>query len=325
MKTPLTIWCNAHYPQAAMDELRRGIGPHKLVQPEARSASNLIAASADSLLADADIALGQPDADQVIKLPRLKWVHLTTAGYTRYDTDAFRAAMKARGGILTNSSMVYDEPCAEHVLAMILAISRQLPRCWADQATTRPWRAAEHRSRCHLLENQTALILGFGAIARRLVELLQPFRMKLMAVRRTVTGSEPIPAFPFPRLAELIPQADHVVNILPSNPSTDGLINADLIGRMKPTAMFYNIGRGTTVVQSALQSALERNAIAGAYLDVTEPEPLPPDHPLWRLPNCWITPHTAGGHADEFHRLFRHFLANLRRFEAGEPLLDRVV
>ena len=140
MKTPLTIWCNAHYPQPAMDELRRGIGPHKLIQPESRSASNLVAASADPLLAEADIALGQPDVDQVIKLPRLKWVHLTTAGYTRYDTDAFRAAMKARGGILTNSSMVYDEPCAEHVLAMILAISRQLPQCWADQATTRPWR-----------------------------------------------------------------------------------------------------------------------------------------------------------------------------------------
>lgn len=325
MQTPLTIWCNAHYPEPAMDELRRGIGRHRLIQPQARSASNLVAASADPLLAEADIALGQPDAEQVMRLPRLKWVHLTTAGYTRYDTDAFRAAMRARGAVLTNSSMVYDEPCAEHVLAMMLAVSRQLPQCWSDQATTRSWRAAEHRSRCQLLEDQTALILGFGAIARRLVELLQPFKMKLMAVRRAVTGSEPIPTFPFSRLAELIPQADHVVNILPSNASTEGLIDQPLIGRMKPTTMFYNIGRGTTVVQSALQSALERNAIGGAYLDVTDPEPLPPDHPLWRLPNCWITPHSAGGHADEFHRLFSHFLANLRRFEAGEPLLDRVV
>jgi phosphoglycerate dehydrogenase-like enzyme len=95
--------------------------------------------------------------------------------------------------------------------------------------------------------------------------------------------------------------------------------------RMKPTALFYNIGRGPTVDQAALQTALETNAIAGAYLDVTDPEPLPPDHPLWKLPNCWITPHTAGGHDDEFLRLFRHFLVNLRRFETGEPMLDRIV
>lgn len=325
MTTPLTIWCNANYPEPAMEELRAGIAPHKLVQPRARSASNLVAASADALLAEADIALGQPDTDQVMNVPRLKWVHLTTAGYTRYDTEVFRAAMKSRNAILTNSSSVYDEPCAEHVLAMMLAVSRQLPQCWQDQTTTRSWRAAEHRSRCHLLVNQTALILGFGAIARRLVELLLPFRMKLTAVRRSVTGTEPVPTFSFNRLAELVPHADHVINILPSNVTTDGLFNADLLHRMKPTAMFYNIGRGTTVDQPGLRRALERNEIAGAYLDVTDPEPLPPDHPLWTLPNCWITPHTAGGHADEFHRLFRHFLANLKRFEAGEPMLDRIV
>jgi phosphoglycerate dehydrogenase-like enzyme len=189
----------------------------------------------------------------------------------------------------------------------------------------RSWRAAEHRIRCHLLGGQTALILGFGAIARRLVELLQPFRMNLTAVRRTVSGSEPIRTLPFSRLSELVPLADHVINILPSNASTDGLFDAELIGRMKPTAMFYNIGRGTTVVQAALQRALERNAIAGAYLDVSDPEPLPPDHALWKLPNCWITPHTAGGHADEFERIVRHFLENLRRFEAGESMLNRIV
>jgi phosphoglycerate dehydrogenase-like enzyme len=325
MNTPLTIWCNAQYPPAAMDELRRGIGPHRLIQPDVRHQSNLVAAAADPLLAEADVALGQPDPRQVIALPRLKWVHLTTAGYTRYDTDAVRNALKSRGAILTNSSMVYDEPCAEHVLAMMMAVSRQLPECWAEQSTTRGWRAAGHRTRCRLLENQTALLLGFGAIARRLVELLQPFKMQLIAVRRTVRGAEPIRTLPYSRLPELIPLADHVIDVLPSNPSTDGLINAGLIRLMKPTATFYNIGRGTTVEQSALQSALERNAIAGAYLDVTDPEPLPPDHPLWRLPNCWITPHTAGGHADEFERIVRHFLENLRRFETGDMMLDRIV
>ena len=94
---------------------------------------------------------------------------------------------------------------------------------------------------------------------------------------------------------------------------------------VKPGGIFYNIGRGTTVDQEALRAALESGRLAAAYLDVTDPEPLPPDHPLWATRNCFITPHTAGGRDDEFEQLVRHFLANLLRFEAGIPLLDRIV
>ena len=94
---------------------------------------------------------------------------------------------------------------------------------------------------------------------------------------------------------------------------------------MKPGAVFYNIGRGTTVDQDALGEALRSGRLRAAYLDVTDPEPLPPEHPLWTTPNCVITPHTAGGHDNEWTRLVQHFLANLRRHEAGQPLLDRVI
>jgi phosphoglycerate dehydrogenase-like enzyme len=325
MNGVLTIWSNARFPEAAMAELKAGIAPHRLLLPSALNASNLAAGQADPLLAEADIALGQPDPDQVIELPNVRWAHLTTAGYTRYDTDGFRSAMTKRGAILTNSSMVYDEPCAEHIMAMLMAICRRLPHCGADQAVSQSWRSAEHRRQSRLLESQTVLILGFGAIARRLVELLAPFKMNIMAIRRQVTGKEPIQTFPFTRLAELLPQADHVLNILPANAETEGMFNADHFGAMKPTAYFYNIGRGSTVDKIALRTVLETHRIAGAYLDVTDPEPLPPDSLLWRLPHCWITPHTAGGHEEEFHRLARHFLDNLKRFERGEPLLDRVV
>jgi phosphoglycerate dehydrogenase-like enzyme len=94
---------------------------------------------------------------------------------------------------------------------------------------------------------------------------------------------------------------------------------------MKPTAIFYNLGRGDTVDQAALIAALSTNRLRAAYLDVTNPEPPPPDSPLWHLPNCHITPHTAGGHADEFQRLAAHFLANLRRYDEGQKLLDQVI
>jgi phosphoglycerate dehydrogenase-like enzyme len=307
-----------------MAELQAGVAPHRLLLPQTLNASNLAAGQSDPLLAEADIAVGQPDPAQVIDVPKVRWTHLTTAGYTRYDTESFRTAMKKRGSILTNSSMVYDEPCAEHVMAMLMAVCRRLPHCSADQTLTQGWHSAEHRRNSRLLETQTVLILGFGAIARRLVELLAPFKMNILAVRRNVTGQEPVRTFSFKQLAELLPQADHVLNILPANSETECMFNADLFARMKSTAYFYNIGRGTTVDQIALQTALETRRIAGAYLDVTDPEPLPHDHALWRLPNCWITPHTAGGHEDEFLRLARHFLANLRRFEKGEALLDRI-
>jgi phosphoglycerate dehydrogenase-like enzyme len=94
---------------------------------------------------------------------------------------------------------------------------------------------------------------------------------------------------------------------------------------MRKGAIFYNIGRGNTVDQAALLTALQGGHLGAALLDVTEPEPLPPDHPLWSLPNCVITPHMAGGHSSEQERLVDHFLENLRRFERGEPLHDRVV
>src|SRR6185369_12704858 len=109
------------------------------------------------------------------------------------------------------------------------------------------------------------------------------------------------------------------------NASTLKLMDARRFGLMKPDAFFYNIGRGATVEQEALLEALQTGRLAAAYLDVTEPEPLPPEHPLWTAPNCYITPHTAGGHADEFERLVRHFLDNLERFQGHKSLRDRVI
>jgi phosphoglycerate dehydrogenase-like enzyme len=221
--------------------------------------------------------------------------------------------------------MVYEEPCAEHCLAMMLALARRLPQCLLDQQRPdHPWQAAEHRIGCRLLVGQTVLILGYGAIGRRLAELLQPLRMNVIAVRRTVRGDEAGRVVAQDQLDELLPEADHVVNTLPENPQTVRSFTSERFNAMKPGAIFYNVGRGTTVDQEALQVALETGKLAAAYLDVTNPEPLPRTHPLWTTQNCFITPHTAGGHHDEFERLVRHFLGNLERFEGGKELMDRV-
>ena len=120
-------------------------------------------------------------------------------------------------------------------------------------------------------------------------------------------------------------QADHIVNILPDSAETRHFFNAARFATIKPGAVFYNIGRGATVDQAALLSALGSGRLNAAWLDVTEPEPLPDDHPLLAEPHCFITPHVAGGHRDEATTLVRHFLKNLDRFVQGEPLLDRVM
>ncbi|HWE04579.1 MAG TPA: D-2-hydroxyacid dehydrogenase [Tepidisphaeraceae bacterium] len=322
---PLTIWCNAHLGESATAELRRRVAGHRLVFPSGLQTSNLAVGAADPLLNDADVALGQPDPVQVMQIPRLKWVHLTTAGYTRYDRDDVREAFRARGALMTNSSMVYAEPCAEHVFAMMLAMARRLPQSRADQLGPRSWLTSERRIQSRLLVGQSVLILGFGAIAARLVELLAPFKMNITAVRRKATGDEGCRVITSAQTDEALSLADHVVNVLPANASTENFLDARRLSLMKPTALLYNIGRGTTIDQSALLSALQNERIAGAYLDVTDPEPLPPGHALWSAPNCFITPHTAGGHSDEFDRLVRHFADNFDRFIAGRDLNDRII
>jgi phosphoglycerate dehydrogenase-like enzyme len=308
-----------------MDTLRRSLAGHNLLLPDDLQQSNLAGGAADPLLARADVAFGQPEPRQVIELSNLRWVHLTTAGYTRYDSPTVRDALSRRGAVLTTSSWVYEEPCAEHALAMMLSLARQLPPMLLEQQSDRAWRQAKHRARSRLLAGQTAVLFGYGTIARRLSELLGPLGMELVGVRRVPKGDEPIRVVPTGESDDLLGQADHVVNVLPAAAGTDLYFDARRFGLMKPGAAFYNIGRGTTVDQTALLPALQSGRLSAAYLDVTDPEPLPPGHPLWSAPNCYITPHTAGGHSEEFERLALHFLNNLKRFEAGQPLADRVI
>src|SRR5580704_4610220 len=148
---PLTIWTNANFPPVAMALVKDGTAAHNLNQSTKPAANILNAGEADPTLSQADIAFGQPDPQQVIASPKIKWVHLTTAGYTRYDTAEFRSAMKSRGTAVTNSSSVFSEPCAQHVLAMIMAQARQLPQAYR----THDWPTDALRSQSQLLEGQS--------------------------------------------------------------------------------------------------------------------------------------------------------------------------
>jgi phosphoglycerate dehydrogenase-like enzyme len=316
----LTLWTNASLPESAIELLRTATAAHRLVL-----ASDWNDADAKTALQEADVAFGQPDPQAVITSERLRWIHITSAGYTAYDRDDVRAALRSRGAIFTNSSGVYDEPCAQHIVAMMLADARQLLPALQAQLGTHDWQTAERRASSYLLNGQTVLLLGYGAIAQRLVQLLAPFGMRVVALRRQARGDETVEIIGEEKLSGALAEADHVVNILPENNETRGFMNHERFATMKHGARFYNIGRGATIEQTALLRVLETGALSLAYLDVTTPEPLPPQHALWKAPNCFITPHTAGGHAGEGERLVQHFLRNLRAFEQGHTLPDIVI
>jgi phosphoglycerate dehydrogenase-like enzyme len=321
--TTLTIFSDLRLDDAETAALREGLAPHVLVRAE-RSPSSVLS-SVPYSLDGVDIAFGQPDPASVLASDTVRWVHVTSAGFARYDTPEFRAAAVARGLVLSNSSSVYDEPCAEHALAFILAQARQLPRGLRSRSRAGSDEWQRLRGDCRLLHDQTLVMLGYGAIAKRLVTLLAPFQMQVMALRRRPRGDETVPVVTEEDLAGALAHADHVVNILPDNAASRRFVDSGRLSQMKPGAVFYNIGRGTTVDQEALAQALRSGRLAAAWLDVTDPEPLPADHPLLGLENCHITPHVAGGHQGESRSLVRHFLANFRRFLHGSPLHDRIL
>jgi phosphoglycerate dehydrogenase-like enzyme len=323
--SPLTIWCNAKFSDADTQLLVEGTRAHKLVFAKQASASVLDAGKADPDLPHADVAFGQPDAAQCLACKQLRWVEVTTAGYTRYDTPEFREAFHARGSIFSNVSQVFADPCAQHVLAMMLALGRQLLPSHRDQLTDHSWHYAERRYDSRLLTGQNVLMLGFGAIGRRLAELLAPFGMSVAAVRRQTRSERGVRIISEERVSSALAEADHVVNILPDNASTRNFVNARRLACMKPGARFYNVGRGTTVDERALLDALRSGRVGAAYLDVFETEPLPPDHAFWTTPNCYITPHTAGGRHDQDTAIVQHFLHNLDAFTRGEAMVDRIV
>jgi phosphoglycerate dehydrogenase-like enzyme len=310
--TPLHIWTSFGLDAPAQELFDRETSGHTVGRGE-------------DDFARADVVFGQFDPSRLDSASRLRWVHITSAGYTPYDTPEFRAALREKKILFTNSSHVYDEPCAQHALAMMLALSRDLPGC-LDLQTRADWQSGPRRAESFLLREQQVLLLGWGAIAQRLAQMLAPFGCRITALRRRASASENgVRIIGLEELEAALNCADHVVNALPLAPGTEELMNRTRLAQMKPGARFYNVGRGKTVDQDALIDALNSGHIAAAYLDVTEPEPPPREDAVWRTPNLFVTPHSAGGHSDESLRLVRHFASNLRAFEAGQPLHRQVL
>ena len=245
----------------------------------------------------------------------LQWFHSMSAGV---DSPVF-ATFVERGARLTNSSGASAPPIAGTVMLYLLALSRNLPGLLRAQAA-HEWSPAPFRE----LDGQRLVVVGYGPIGQEVVRLAEAFRMDPVVVRRSARGDEPCPVRPLTELADAVSDADVVVVALPLAAETRGLISADVIAAMPSSAVFVNVGRGELVDQAALTDALASGRLAGAGLDVFDPEPLPSDDALWDLPNVIISPHTSGASDGTARRVADVFLDNLGRFVRNEPLRNEV-
>jgi phosphoglycerate dehydrogenase-like enzyme len=269
-------------------------------------------APSDSELAWAQALLGNLHPSRIIDAPGLKWVHSPNVGLDAYsELPALRPDIR-----LTNSQGVMDHAVAEHALALLLALSRQLPLLAVARAE-QTWARKQFRDggQGRVLAGCCAHLLGFGSIAACLAAKLHGIGMSVTAYRRRGAGdSKYIDEFlPLSELRDHVNRADVLVNLLPANPDTLGIVNHEIFAAMRPEAFFVNVGRGATVDEQALAEALRAGHLAGAALDVFATEPLPEDSPLWRLANIVISPHVAGRFNDEVRRHIDAFTSLLRK------------
>lgn len=260
--------------------------------------------------------------DEYAAATSLKWFQSIGAGVER----VLLPGMRERGLTVTNTSGIHASNISEHVLAMMLAFARQFPFLMRAQID-RVWRDDEGRRGVFELGGQTLLVVGYGEIGQALARKAYALGMRVLAVRRRPGGEPPVSVDMvggFVDLPSFVAQAEHVAICLPQTPETVGMFNAELITHMKPGSYLYNIGRGPIIDTAALVDALERGHLGGAGLDVTDPEPLPSDSPLWGRENVIITMHTAGSTPEFWNRILAIITENINRFRAGEPLINVV-
>ncbi|MEV0634103.1 D-2-hydroxyacid dehydrogenase [Streptomyces sp. NPDC050619] len=254
--------------------------------------------------------------DDPEKAPR--WVHAAAAGVASF---LFPALVDDPRVTLTNSRGVYDQPIAEYVLGLVLALAKDFPGTWEHQRR-REWRPRESES----IGGRTALVWGTGPIGRAIARLLRAAGMRVYGAGRSPRrddgdfGTVHGPA----TLRTALAGADYVVLAAPLTESTRGMVDASVLSAMKPGARLVNVGRGALVDEDALIEHLAGGRLAGAALDVFAQEPLPGLSPLWDMPGVIVSPHTAGETTGEKEALTELFLDNLTRRGEGRPLRNVV-
>ncbi|HMB72688.1 MAG TPA: D-2-hydroxyacid dehydrogenase [Gammaproteobacteria bacterium] len=264
---------------------------------------------------------GRDIATAMANAPKLRWLQLCNAGF-----DNVERAGVPEHIVVSNMGRVTSEVIAEHAVALLLASMRSVA-AFVDATRARQWAPGEFSGRVIPLWKKHVAVLGFGPIGRNIRDRLRAFDAQVTAVARTARSNDDgTEVVPYHGLSQILRKVDALVIACPHKPATIGLVDEHAFAAMKPGGFLVNISRGTIVDTDALIAALDSGRLAGAALDVTDPEPLPQSHALWRCPNLIITPHVsfAGGGAAVRADLESLLIDNVRRFLAGEELPTRV-
>jgi phosphoglycerate dehydrogenase-like enzyme len=307
----MKILCTRELDSPWCEQVLRAGGPGVELVCSREAEAQLAAAAA------AEVIYGWVTPALLAAAGRLRWVHVTSAGVER----ALFPEMVRHPAVMTNARGVAAVSIAEHAFALILALTRGLAPAVRHQQERR-WVPASLIEIC----GQTMGIVGLGRVGREVAHRAAAFGLRVLAVdMNPVDPPECVAAvWPPEQLTELCAEVDILVNCSPLTPRTEGMIGREAFARLKPSALFVNVSRGRVANQDALVEALQTGRLTGAGLDVTDPEPLPPDSPLWDMPNVILTAHCATTSQHFWRRMNELFCDNLRRYVAGQPLLNVV-
>lgn len=277
----------------------------------------------NSAVAEADVIIGSCSAAVVAAAKKVRWIQHYSSGV---ENCVNIEGLKTRKILVTNMQRVASPAIAEHAIAMMFGLARHLPdyerarqaKVWGDENLDR----SDHME----IAGKTMLVVGLGGIGSNVAQRAAALGMRVTATRNSSrTGPDYVDYVGLSdELLSLAKEADVIVNALPLTAQTTGVFDKAFFAVLKPTAIFINVARGASVVTDELVSALSEGRLAGAGLDVTDPEPLPADHPLWTAKNIIITPHMASSSDVTLQRYGVVILENLRRYVAGEPMLNVV-
>ena len=274
-----------------------------------------------SAVADVEIAFGTNNGARVSaflgEATRVRWYHSLGAGVENL---VVLPHFRERSIVLTNNSGAMDIPIGEHVIAMLLAAAKRL-YLYRDQQRASEWKEHQQQE----LRGATLVVFGLGSIGAEAARLAAALGMRVIGVRRSGT---PVPGVerivPPEQLGDAVAEADYVAICAPLTHATRGAVSREVIAQMKPNAWIINIARGAIVNEEALTEALQARRIGGAALDALTVEPLPRESPLRSLENVMITPHSSNSSPNVRQRTVGLITENLRRYKAGEPLLNVV-
>lgn len=269
--------------------------------------------------ADTEVLYGMPEINFLQAAKELRWHHLPFSGVGDYGNLNNYANKKVT---LTNARRVYGKTVAEHILAMVLALLRRLP-LYEEQKAAKIWRRADD---AYELSSSSVFVLGAGDLGGNTGELFSKMGCKVSLVRRNILQKPEWAKeiFTLSMLYDVLPRADIIINCLPDTIQTKGLFSSQVFAKMKKTAIFVNVGRGTAVDEIALCTALQEKQIWGAAIDVALEEPLPKNSPMWDTPNLIISPHSAAHCPDTFSRNNKLFLDLLVRYVNNRTLYNKV-